>query len=231
VAVVLDTARQHGNLTADQAESLDTIARELELDRESRRGLHEKLRRSAIAVVRSGSADSTEFDQSVSEAVRAVEERVQRSTDALEEIHALLAPEQRSAVAVALRVHLEQKLGEREGTKRQRDGFKRFASHLMLSKLQLDQLETIKRELIGERQQLHPSPEELFALVDAFEGEDFGPALDAFRAKKGVVLRARVASAGKRTDSVLSIFTREQRELLADLILDGPRKVLLGDER
>jgi hypothetical protein len=45
-----------------------------------------------------------------------------------------------------------------------------------------------------------------------------------------VVLRARVATAGKRTDSVLSIFTREQRQILADLILEGPHKLLFGDE-
>jgi Spy/CpxP family protein refolding chaperone len=230
VSVVIEAARDHAELGVEQRQTLDTIVRELEEDRGSWRELRGKLKRSALAIVRSGSADSEAFEQSVSEAVRAVEQRVQRNTDALEEIHAILTPEQRSAVATALRAQIEKRLGQRDGQQRHREGFRRFASQLMLSKLQLAQLEAIKTELLGEKQQLHPTREELFALVDAFEGDGFGTALGAFRAKKAIVLRARIASAGKRTDTVLSILTREQRELLADLILEGPHKVLFGEE-
>jgi Spy/CpxP family protein refolding chaperone len=233
VSVVIEAAHEHGKLSADQAQALATIARELEADRAGRRQLREQLRSSAVAVVRAGGAGSAHFERSVGEAVLAVEERVRRNTDALEEIHATLRPEQRAAVAAALRARIVKKLGEggaREGEQRRRDGFRRFASHLMLSKLQLAQLETIKHELLGEKQQLHPSREELFSLVDAFEGDGFGSALDTLRGKKTAILRSRIANAGQRTDTVLSIFTPEQRELLADLILQGPRKVLLGDE-
>ena len=70
----------------------------------------------------------------------------------------------------------------------------------------------------------------MHALVDAFEGDDFGAALDALHAEKAEFLRAHVARAGDRTDTVLAIFTPEQRDLLADLILEGPTKVLYGEE-
>ena len=100
----------------------------------------------------------------------------------------------------------------------------------MLSKLQIDQLGTIKKELLGESKQLRPTREEMLELVTAFEGEDFATTLDAFREKKLALLKVRVANAGKRADSVLSIFTPEQREILADLILEGPAKVFLGQQ-
>ncbi|GMV12556.1 MAG: hypothetical protein HS104_41805 [Polyangiaceae bacterium] len=231
VAVVIDAARTHGNLKADQAATLDAISSELADDCGSHRALHDRLKSSAVAVVRSGSARSAEFDRSVDEAVGAIEARVQRSTDALEEIHAILDVDQRKAVAVALRARIADKFGRGpRDEKRQREGFRRFASHLMLSSLQIDKLEAAKQELFGEREKLRPSREELLELVEAFEGEDFPAALLAFRQKKSKVLRERVARAGERTDSVLTIFTPEQRELLADLIVDGPRKVLFGEE-
>lgn len=231
VAVVIEAARTHGNLSADQAGTLDTIAAELEAEHGSHKALHEKLRTTAVAVVRSGTADTKEFQASVDEAALAIEERIGRRVDALEEIHATLEPSQRARVAAALRAKLEERFGrKREGEPRRAEGFRRFAAHLVLSNVQIDQLQALQKDLFGEREQLHPSRDELFALVDAFEGENFSAALDDLREKKSKVLRAKVATAGKRTDTVLSIFTPEQREILAELILDGPRKVLLGDE-
>lgn len=231
VAVVIEAARNHGNLRADQAATLDAISSELADDCSSHRALHDRLKSSAVAVVRSGSARSAEFDRSVDEAVGAIEARVQRSTDALEEIHAILDADQRKAVAVALRAHIADRFGRGpRDEKRQREGFRRLAAHLMLSSLQVDKLEAARQELFGEREELRPGRQELLGLVEAFEGEDFPAALLAFRQKKSKVLRERVARAGERTDSVLTIFTPEQRELLADLIVDGPRKVLFGEE-
>jgi Spy/CpxP family protein refolding chaperone len=231
VKVVIDATLLHGDLTLEQEQTIDTIAAELEERRQSWRGLHDKLKSSAVDVVRSGSADSEAFDRSVAEAVDAVEEYVQQSSDALEEIHAILEPDQRASVAEALRARIDEKFGPKPAKeKHRRDGFKRFVSHLALSSLQVDQLMAIKKELIGDKRELRPDREELYALVDAFEGDHFRAALDEFHAKKSKILRARVARAGERTDTVLSIFTPEQRELLADLILEGPRKVLFGEE-
>jgi hypothetical protein len=87
----------------------------------------------------------------------------------------------------------------------------------------------IKKELVGDGQKLRPSRDELDALVDAFEGDDFRTALDTLHERKAKLLRAHVGRVGDRTDTVLSIFTPEQRDLLADLILDGPSKVLYGE--
>lgn len=232
VRVVIEAARAHGNLSAEQTQALATISAELEADHESRKKLRDELRRSAVAVVRQGTADSQTFDRSVGEAVRAFEQRMHRSADALEEIHGILTPAQRAAVATALRARIVEKLGPgRHDEKRRREGIQRLASHLMLTTLQIDELRAMKKELLGEKQRLRPSREELLELMDAFEGDDFRTALNGFRAKKAKVLRAHVARAGKRTESVLSLLTAEQRELLADLIQHGPRKLLLGDSR
>jgi hypothetical protein len=227
VKVVIEATRAVGNLTPEQAETLDTIQSELLADSENRKALHERLRTSAVAVVRAGTTNGAEFDRSVGEAVKALEERMTKHADALEEIHGMLTPEQRSDVADALRIRIDEKFGKKRDEKRHAKTFQRFASHLVLSKLQIEQLTTIKKELIGEKRELRPSREELTTLVDAFEGEDFRTALNDLREKKTKILRSKVADAGKRTDSVLSVFTREQRELLADLILEGPAKVLL----
>jgi hypothetical protein len=134
-------------------------------------------------------------------------------------------------VATALRAHIDETFGKRpDHEKRHRDGFKRVASHLMLSTLQIDKLKALKQQLLGEKQRLRPSREELLALVDAFEGEDFRAALNEFQDKKLAILREHVADAGERTDSALSILSPEQRVLLADLIQDGWRKIILGKD-
>jgi hypothetical protein len=231
VKVVIDLAREHGSLTSEQELAIDGIEADLEEQRESFRELHERLRVSAAEVVRAGSAESGELDRAVAEAVDAFEERIEQSNAAVVEIHTMLEPDQRLAVADALRIHIDEKFGPRpERQKKHEDGFKRFASDLLLSSLQVEQLKTIKKELIGEGRDLRPSQEELHALVDAFEGEDFEPAVAEFHAKKSRILRARIARAGERADSVLAIFTAEQRDLLADLILEGPSKVLMGEQ-
>lgn len=229
VAVVIETAKAQAQLTATQRATLDTIAEDLKLDRADRIKLRERLRASAVNVIRSGVTDSKEFESSVSEATRAFEERLDQHLAALEEVHATLTPEQRKTVAAALRTRIDEKYGAKDAAARGERGVKRFTKELMLSKLQVDKLKTLRKELFGEKQQLRPSREELHELVNAFEGDDFRTALNSFRAKKAVVIRSHAASAGKRADSVLTIFTPEQREILADLILHGPRKVLLGD--
>jgi Spy/CpxP family protein refolding chaperone len=231
VNAVLRAAREHGNLTSTQAATLDAIAQDLSRDRADRKQLKERLKKSAVAIVRSGTTNSAEFDKSVGEALKAIEARMDLSESALEEIHATLRPDQRAAVAAALRARIEKKFGPRDDAKgRHQDGFKRVASHLMLSTLQIDKLKAVAKELHNEKKQLRPTRDELLALVDAFEGENFRSALNDFREKKRVILRERMRDAGKRTDSVLAIFTPEQRELVADLIVRGPRKVLLGQD-
>ncbi len=229
VNAVLRAAREHGNLTSTQAATLDAIAQDLSQDRADRKQLKERLKKSAVAIVRSGTTNSAEFDKSVGEALKAIEARMDLSENALEEIHGTLRPDQRAAVATALRARIEEKFGPRD-ERRHQDGFKRFASHLALTTLQIDKLKAIAKELHNEKKQLRPSRDELLALVDAFEGENFRSALNDFRDKKRVILRERMRDAGKRTDSVLAIFTPEQRELIADLIVRGPRKVLLGQD-
>lgn len=230
VNVVIEAVRSHGNLSPEQDRALRTISSELEQDHASHRETKEQLRASAVAIVRSGTSSTAEFDQAVGRAVRTIEQRMDRSAEALEEIHGLLDSGQRASVAAALRQRVEEKYQRRADDARHHDrGVRRLASHLMLSTLQIDKLKAMKKELIGEKERLRPSREELLSLIDAFEGDHFRGALNAFRAKKSVVLRAHMARAGERTDSVLSILTPAQRDLLADLIKDGPRKVLLGE--
>lgn len=227
--LVLEVARESADLSEEQARALDDLAADLEGESERLLALREELRSSAVTVVRSGTGDAEAFDRSVDEAVRNVEEHVEESLAALEEIHGLLEPEQRAEVAGALRARLDERFGARKIAEKKRDGFQRFALYLVLSPKQTDELLALKKELIGDKRELRPSRDEIYALVDAFEGEDFGAALDTLQEGKSKMLRARVARAGERTDAVLGIFTHQQRELLADLILEGPRKVLLGD--
>ncbi len=227
VNAILTATRENVQLTASQKQTLSAIASDLRTDRSSRHAMHEELRSSAAAVVRSGTADSALFNKSVNEAVRVFTQRADAVESALEELHATLTPAQRKAVAAALRARIDQRYGHRH----HRRGFRRIASYLMLSTQQVDALEAMKKKLLGEQKRLRPSRKELVALANAFQGDNFDSALEAFRADKLAILREHVARAGQRTDTVLAIFTPEQRDLLADLILRGPEKVLLGTGR
>lgn len=224
VNAVIAATRANVQLTAAQKQTLKAIESDLRTGRTSRHAMHKQLRSSAAAVVRSGTADSALFNKSVDEAVHIITKRADAMTNALEELHATLTPDQRKTVAAALRARIDRRYGHHH----RRRGFRRLASYLMLSTQQVDALEAMKKKLLGEQKRLRPTRKQLLALADAFQGDHFDSALEAFRADKLAILRAHVALAGERTDTILGIFTPEQRDLLADLILKGPEKVLLG---
>jgi hypothetical protein len=227
---VLEATREHADLSEEQHLALDEVEADLEGERDRFRAMHDDLKVSAVRVVRSAGADRGEVEAAIAAAVTRVEENVGESMAALEEIHGLLDADQRFDVAEAMRAHLDERFGPRTKKEdRRREGFKRFASYLVLSPEQVDQLLALQKEMIGEKKELKPSKDELYALVDAFEGESFGEALDTFRAGKAKLLRARITKASEKTETVLAIFTPGQRDLLADLILEGPTKLLLGD--
>lgn len=232
---VIDAVREEVALTPAQEDELDAIADEAADEREGFRVLHEEIRRSAVDVVRAGTDDDAVRERAIADAVRAVDERVLQSFGSLEAVHAVLSPEQRAAVAENLRERLEEGLEARrqrrlERTKERREGgVARVASYLVLSPRQVEELSAIQKEMGAEKKTLRPAAEEIHALIDAFEGEDFGEALDALHEQKGRVLRARIARASDKADTALAILTAEQRALLADLILEGPSKLLLGE--
>jgi hypothetical protein len=245
--VVIDVARAHAELSIDQATVVDDIAGRLEINAERKKLMKEQFRASAADIVRAGTADSDEFDDTVDEVVALVEERMETVTAAMTELHDTLDADQRLAVADVLHARIEKRFGPRRAAAldaaalderandRRRTGFKRFAKHLALTTLQVDKLRALRDEMKGERRRFHPTPEELHGLVDAFadqdaEGRSFEQVADAFHADKLEILRARFARAGERTDTVLSILSEGQRDLLADLIVDGPKKVLFGDQ-
>jgi Spy/CpxP family protein refolding chaperone len=229
VGVVVDAALLQGNLTEAQAATIEQIGEDMRFDRQERREMRKKLKSSAVEIVRTGTADSEQFDDAIDQAIGVMEERMDDTADALEEIHLLLSPEQRASVAAELRQRIIDKYGAPDDG-RHKQSFKRVAAHLMLSAVQLDKLKLIRERLVGEKKELHPSRDELLGLVDAFEGTDFRKAVDAFHAEKRLIMRDHFAHAGENTDAVLSILTPGQRELLADLIDQGPRRVLMGDE-
>ncbi|MBW2527235.1 MAG: hypothetical protein JRI23_23845 [Deltaproteobacteria bacterium] len=230
--VVFEAALEHGDLSAVQAATVREIQADLRSDREERRARREKLRAAAVEVVRSGTADSKQFEQAVQKATAAIEERMQAHSDALIELHAILDVDQREGVADALRARLEKRFGERRAKKhRHRKGLERIVAYLMLSQLQIDELRAMHRELMGPEKRLRPTREELESLVTAFEGDQFEAALESFQKGKVALLNEHIARAGEHTDTVLAILDAGQRALLADLIERGPRGVLLAEQR
>lgn len=222
--VVIDAALEQPDLSIEQREAIVHV-RERLLDQRHRAETKNKLRASATAIVRSGTARSMPFDDAMKEAMHAVEQRVMATSDALEEVHAILHPEQRVAVADVVRQRVEQRYERHAKRHEHRGRFRKVASYLMLSVVQEQQLKQIRKEVVGDEGELRPSREEVEALVDAFEREDFGVALDGFRDSKLKQVRGRMVHVAGHADRALSVLTSDQRELLADLIEFGPGAV------
>ena len=235
VGVVVDVALAHADLSDAQTADLRDISESMQMDSEEKKLLRDELKASAVDIVRSGTTDSEQFDEAVTKATAAIQRRMLETNDAMKDIHATLDADQRLAVADVLRDRINERFGYAEGEDgeaKRKMTFKRFAKHMALSTLQIDKLKMLRDELKSEndKKRAHPTREELLALVDAFEGNDFGKAVDAFHAEKIEIMRDRFSRAGEHTDTVLSILSEGQRNLLADLIDQGPKKVLLGED-
>lgn len=240
VAVMVEMAIEHGDLTTEQYEAITAIGEEHAMSRADKEKLREEMKASAAGIVRAGTTDSDEFDGAVDRASSVVEARINASAASMKKLHAALEPDQRVAVADAIAARMEKRFGK-EGWKRQereqvegrRVSFKQVATHLALSSLQIDKLkmlrDQIKRDNEDEKR-FKPSRKEVDALVQAFKTDSFGDKLDAFNAEKVELLRDKIDEAGQYTDTALSFLSDDQRGLLAEMIEQGPRKVLLGEE-
>jgi hypothetical protein len=222
LAVVVDVAVERGDLSVDQEEAVLAIRDREEADHHAARALKKRMRASLAQAVRAGTADSEEFQRAVEEATDAIVERITRTSAAIEEVHQMLDSDQRAAVAEGLRDYLDQRYAQRERRKAHKSGFKKYAAYLMLTNFQIDELKKLREQLVGERKRLRPSREELEALIDAFEGEDFAAAVDEFHADKLVILQEHVGAAGEHADYALALLSDDQRASLADLVERGP---------
>jgi Spy/CpxP family protein refolding chaperone len=228
--VVVEAAFEHGELTAEQNAVIVSIRDRVEAERQNRRATKERLRVSARDIVRSGTADSEQFDMAVEEAVLAIEARMRITSSALSEVHATLDAHQRSAVAEALRARIAERFERRAKRAEKHERFKKVVGYLMLTEVQLAGLKKLRTEILGDEQELRPSRVELEALVDAFEGDEFGAAVELYQARKLKLIRGRMSHLANHADTALSLLTDEQRDLLAELIEVGPEAAGL-DER
>lgn len=227
VSAVVDTAIEYGDLDDAQLEAVTAIRAEMKAQRKDRKAFKREMKEAASEIVRSGTTDSAQFDAMVDKTAKAIEERIELSSTAVKEIHELLSPDQRVAVAEGLRDRIDQKWGK---TRRDRhEAFEKFSEELMLTDEQIAGIEKVRKEMLGEAKRLRPTAEELYGLVDAFETEEFPAALDAFHADKAPLLREKLATAGDHADVVLGLLENDQRDVLAELIEQGPRA--LHDER
>ncbi len=229
--VVFDAALSETQLTAAQRIAVTAIADRFEADRSDKTELKRELRASAGDIVRVGTTDSEQFEAAIELAVQALEARIRLTANAVADVHALLDAEQRSAVAATLREHVAERLAAYARRTRNRERFKRVSVHLMLTGVQLDDLREVRKALVKNRKRLHPTREQIDALVDAFEREDFVAVSDAFHAERLSVMREHLAQFGSHADSALSLLRAEQRALLADLIELGPEAVGLTERK
>ena len=227
VSAVVDTAIEYGNLDEAQLEAVTAIRAEMKTQRQDRKAFRQEMKEAASAIVRSGTTDSAQFDAMVDKAATAIEQRVELSSAAVKEIHELLSPEQRVAVAEGLRDRIDAKWGK--ARRDRHEAFEKFSEELMLTDEQIAGIEKVRKEMLGEAKRLRPTAAELYGLVDAFETAESGAALDAFHADKAPLLRDKLATAGDHADVVLGLLEDDQRDVLAELIEQGPRA--LQDEQ
>jgi len=216
---VIEASMEAADLTTDQRAEIETIRDRFRPDDETRRKLREEMRSTASEVVRDGTTQTERFEAAVERAATAIEARIEMSSLAVKDVHELLTPEQRTAVAGVLRERVDQKWGK---VRRDRhEGFRQFTTELALTPEQIAEIEKVRDRVMGQSKRLRPSAEELYDLIAAFETEDFAVALDDFHAEKAPLLRDKLADAGDNADAVLGILEDEQRALLADIIEEG----------
>ncbi len=216
---VINASMEAADLTTDQKAEIETIRDRFRTDDETRHKLREEMRTTASEIVRDGTTQTERFDAAVERAATAIETRIEMSSQAVKDVHALLTPEQRVAVAEVLRERVDEKWGK---VRRDRhEGFRQFATELALTPEQVAEIEKVRDRVLGQSKRLRPTAEELYDLIGAFETEDFAAALDDFHAEKAPLLREKLANAGDNADTVLGILEDEQRALLADIIEDG----------
>lgn len=235
IGVAVEVALTKTAVSEPQAIALRHIGESARFDAVKRDQIRDGLSSAAIEIVRIGNTDTEQFEAAVSRASSIIEEHLLETNRAFKEIHTILEPGQRVELAAVFRDRINERFRRFEGEHgelHRRSAFKRFAKHMALTAAQVLQLERLRDMLRdeNERERLHPTREQLLALVDAFEGDSFAGAVDAFHAEKIKIMRKRVASVGEHTNWVLSIFSDGQRVVLADLIDRGPMKVLFGDE-
>lgn len=229
--MVVETALERGELTAEQHATITAVGARFEADRERRHELRERLRVAASDVVRVGTTESEVFDKAMKEAVEAMEAHMTLTADAVAEVHGALEPSQRALVGDALRERLAARYERKADRANKKVRFKKVAAHLALSGVQIDELKQLKKELIGDKKELRPTREELEALIDAFEGEPgaFRLAVSNFHGEKLELLRQGSVRVGKHADTALSLLSAEQRDVLADLIELGPEEAGLAE--
>jgi hypothetical protein len=219
VNAVITAAIEAAELTPAQLTQLESIQSRIKERREGRSEVREEMRAAASEIVRDGTTDSQLYDEVVERASKLIEAKIELSTADAVEIHGMLSAEQRSRVAEVLRERVDKKWGK---VRRDRhEGLEEFAEDLALSDEQKAGLKKIRDEMMGQNKRLRPTPEEVYGMIDAFEGEDFAEALAAFAAEKAPLLRQKIAEAGNHADAVLELLEPSQRDLLADIIEDG----------
>jgi len=193
---------------------VEAIRDRLNRDREDKRQMKKNLRASLVGIVRAGTTDSDDFGRAVDQATEAMQRRVRAGCDALNDLHALLEPEQRSLVADALREQVAERRQARS-ERDERDGFRKVATKLMLDVTQLSVLERLRDDWRAKHKEVRPSDAEIDGLIDAFEDEDFPEVLAQVTSDKMAIMRDHVASAGGTMQSGLSVLSNDQRSLLA----------------
>ncbi len=230
VGKVLETALEHGELSAEQAAVVEAIRADLRAAQADKHAVREQLRASAAAVVRGDSAEPAQLDQAIGQATKAIERRLQAGALAMQELHGTLDARQRGLVADKVQERIAERYDRHERRAHHGRHLKRLARHLVLTAPQIDQLKALKKRLGGdheERARRHRA--EIEGLVEAFRGDDFPQQLDRFQADKLGVMHEHIATASKHTDIVLTLLSVQQRAALADLIELGPQAVGLAD--
>jgi len=216
---VVEASMEAAELTDAQRTEVETIRDRFHTDRETREKMRDEMRATLSDIVRDGTTQTERFDAAVERAATTIEARIEQRSEAVKDVHALLTPEQRVAVAEVLRERVDQKWGKRRRARH--EGLKTFATKLALTPDQVAELEKVRDRVMGQSKRLRPTAEELYDLIAAFETDDFAAELDDFHAEKAPLLREKLAHAGEHADDVLAILENGQREVLADIIDQG----------
>jgi Spy/CpxP family protein refolding chaperone len=194
-------------LSDDQRAAIDKLGKQVSAKEESVMDARRELRSALVQQLKSGAIDERALTDEIDGLVKSREDASPVLRRAFEDLHGILDPGQRAALADAIQQRIK------ENTESSRGWFDELANDLRLSE---DQKSRLKDVLSRAKPQLDEERARVAAVLDAFRKEDFSMDKILPLGDVGKRMRSRAEGMVSIAKELTAILTPEQRQELVN---------------